>query len=105
MQEHGNLGTAGRVRMDTELDAIAKLLIDFVVVSFLLGKLGKRHEALLQQVLLEESGLLECLTRNVQWQILRVDNALDNVQPPWHEFIAIIQDKHTADVQLGADVW
>ena len=42
--------------MDTELDAIAKLLINFVVVNFLLGKLGKRHEALLQQVLLEESG-------------------------------------------------
>ena len=39
------------VRMDTELDAIANLLIDFVVVDFLLGKLGERHEALLQQVL------------------------------------------------------
>ena len=56
MQEHGNLGTVGRVRMDTELDAIANLLIDVVVVDIILGKLGKRHEALLQQVLLDESG-------------------------------------------------
>ena len=55
MQEHGNLGTVGRVRMDTELDAIANLLIDLVVVDVLLGKLGKRHEALLEQVLQDES--------------------------------------------------
>ena len=49
--------------------------------------------------------LLESLTRDVQWQILRVDSALDKVQPLWHEYIAIIQDEDTADVQLGADVW
>ena len=49
--------------------------------------------------------LLESLTRDVQWQILKVDSALDKVQALRHEYIAIIQDEDTADVQLGADVW
>ena len=68
------------------------------------SNLGKRHEALHREVLPEENDLLESLTGNVQWRILGVSNAHGNVQPPWHGFIANIQDEHTADVQLGAKV-
>ena len=91
--------------MDAMLDALAELLIDFVVVIFLHGNLGKQVEALLRQVFLDESCLLESITREAQWQILRVGNALDKVQPLWHEIIAIIRDEDTANVQLGVGVW
>ena len=74
MQELGKLDTVGRVFMDATLDALAELLIDCVVVIFLHGNLGKQFEALFRQVLLDESCLLESLTRDAQWQILRVGN-------------------------------
>ena len=87
--------------MDAMLDALAELLIDLVVDVFLHGNLGKQLEALLREVLLEESCLLESLTREAQWQILRVGDALAKIQPLWHEIIAIIRDEDTADAQLG----
>ena len=44
--------------------------------------------------------LLEGLTGDVQWQILRVDDTLDEVQPFRHQLITVIHDEHTADVKL-----
>ena len=41
--------------MNNGHDAIANLLEDFVGIDFLLGKPGKRHKELLQQVLRDES--------------------------------------------------
>ena len=91
--------------MDAMLDALAELLIDLVVDISLHGNLGKQLEALLRQVLLDESCLLESLARDAQWQVVRVGNALDRVQSLWHEIIAINRDEDTANVQLGVGVW
>ena len=51
----GNLDTAGRVLMETEHDALAEQLKDFVVVVFLLGNLGRNLEALLHERQLHEA--------------------------------------------------
>ena len=104
MRELSNRDTVGRVLVDTELDALAEQLENFVVVIFL-ENLGKHHEALLHQVLLDESCFAgetheRCSMANPQsrqrtWQS----------KPLWDEFIAIIQDEDTADVQLDVGVW
>merc|ERR1712195_99715 len=89
--------------MHTELEAFAELLIELFVVVLLLRNLGKHFKALLDKVLLDHSQnlvLLESLTRDVQRKILRVHNALDKVEPLWHELIAVIHDEHTAHIQL-----
>ena len=36
---------------------------------------------------------------------VRGDSALDKVQALWHEYVAIVQDEHAADVRHGADAW
>merc|ERR1719261_667227 len=82
-----NLGTIGRVFMDTELDVLRELLVEFLVVKVLLD-----HT--------QDLVLLESLTRNVQRQVLRVDNSLDKGQPLRHELIAVIHDEDTTHVKL-----
>jgi hypothetical protein len=44
--------------------------------------------------------LLKGLARDVQWQILGINYALDHVEPLWHELITIVHDEDTAHVEL-----
>ena len=44
--------------------------------------------------------LLECLTRDVEGQVLRVDSALDYVEPFRHQFVTIVDDGDTAHILL-----
>mmetsp|Transcript_69422 Transcript_69422/g.157525 ORF Transcript_69422/g.157525 Transcript_69422/m.157525 type:complete len:321 (+) Transcript_69422:997-1959(+) len=102
-QQLGNLGTVGGVLMDAKLEALAKLLVELLVIILLLGNLSKHLQALLDQVLLdhtEDLVLLKCLTGDVQRKVLGVHNALDHVEPLWHELIAVIHDEDTAHVKL-----
>merc|ERR1719390_119530 len=89
--------------MDTKLDALAELLVELFVVVLLLGNFRKHLEAFLDQILLDDAKnlvLLKGLTRDVQWQILGVDDPLDEVEPLWHELITVIHDEDTAHIQL-----
>lgn len=64
------------------LNVLAELLVELLVVLLVLGDLLEQLEALLDEILadhLEDLVLLEGLTRNVQWQILAVDDTLDEV--------------------------
>mmetsp|Transcript_104845 Transcript_104845/g.254472 ORF Transcript_104845/g.254472 Transcript_104845/m.254472 type:complete len:300 (+) Transcript_104845:981-1880(+) len=90
--------------MDTELEALPKLLIELLVVILLLSNLSKHLQALLDQVLLDDTQdlvLLQRLSGNVQGQVLRVHDALDHVEPLRHQFITVIHDEDTAHVQLN----
>merc|ERR1712003_252293 len=89
--------------MDAQLQALAELFVKLLVVVLLLSNLSKHLQALLDQVLLDHTQnlvLLKGLTGNVQGQILRINNALNKVQPLRHQLIAIVHDEHTPDVQL-----
>eukprot|EP00438_Fugacium_kawagutii_P011599 Skav217346 [mRNA] locus=scaffold1410:403653:405081:+ [translate_table: standard] len=89
--------------MHTKLQALAESLVEFLVVVLLLSNLGKHLQALLDQVLLDHSKdlvLLQGLARDVQGKILRIHNTLHEVQPFWHELLAVIHDEHTANVEL-----
>jgi hypothetical protein len=50
---------------------------------------------------LENLVLLEHLTRDVQGQILTVNNTLDKVQVIGNKLLTVVHDEHTAHIQLN----
>merc|ERR1719482_2040796 len=65
--------------------------------------LGEDLDALLDNVLLdhlEDLVLLERLARDVERQVLRVDDALHEGEPLGDEVLAVVHDEDPADVQL-----
>merc|ERR1719390_427786 len=82
---------------------LIKLLVELLEVLRVLLDLAKELDALLDNVLLdhlEDLVLLERLARDVERQVLRVDDALHEGEPLWDEVLAIVHDEDAADVQL-----
>merc|ERR1719311_253016 len=97
------LGAVARVLVDAELDVLAELLVELLEVLRVLLDLAKELDALLDDVLLdhlEDLVLLERLARDVERQVLRVDDALHEGEPLWDEVLAVVHDEDAADVQL-----
>merc|ERR1719487_2136942 len=97
------LRAVARVLVDAELDVLAKLLVELLEVLRVLLDLAKELDALLDDVLLdhlEDLVLLERLARDVERQVLRVDDALHEGEPLWDEVLAVVHDEDAADVQL-----
>eukprot|EP00438_Fugacium_kawagutii_P014462 Skav223509 [mRNA] locus=scaffold1160:207113:215164:+ [translate_table: standard] len=102
-KELGNLGAVGGVFMHPKLQALAKSLVELLVVVLLFCNFRKHLEALLDKVLLDHSEdlvLLQGLTRDVQGKILGIHNTFHKVQPFWHELFAVIHDEHAANVEF-----
>merc|ERR1712144_104856 len=96
----GELGAVLAVLVDAELEVLAELLVELVVV---LGDLVEHLNGLLDKVLLddlEDLATLEHLTGDVEGKVLRVDDALDEGQVLRDEVIAAISDEHTTHIQL-----
>ena len=69
--------------MHAELEVLAEGLVELCVVVLVLGNLSKHVEALLHDVLLddlEDLVLLQHLARDVERQVLAVNDALDEVE-------------------------
>merc|ERR1719487_842816 len=88
------LRAVARVLVDAELDVLAKLLVELLEVLRVLLDLAKELDALLDDVLLER------LARDVERQVLRVDDALHEGEPLGDEVLAVVHDEDAADVQL-----
>ena len=89
--------------MDGELDVLAERLPELGEVVLVLGDLGEDVHALLDDVLaddLQDLVLLERLTRDVERQVLGVDDTLDEVEVLGDELLAIVHDEDAADVEL-----
>ena len=89
--------------MNTELDVLAEGLVELVEVVLVLRDLGEEVKALLDKVLaddLENLVLLQRLTRDVERQILGVDDTLDEVQVFRNELITVVHDEHASDIKL-----
>jgi hypothetical protein len=48
----------------------------------------------------EDLVLLKGLTRDVERQIFRIDNAFDEIEVLRNEVLAVVHDEHSADVEL-----
>mmetsp|Transcript_36274 Transcript_36274/g.82669 ORF Transcript_36274/g.82669 Transcript_36274/m.82669 type:complete len:537 (-) Transcript_36274:669-2279(-) len=102
-EELGELGAVGGVLVDAELEVLRELLVHGLVVLGVLGDLSEHLEALLHDVLadhLQDLVLLERLARDVEGQILRIDDTLDEGKVLGAELLAVVHDEHTAHVQL-----
>jgi len=99
----GEFGSVLRVFVDTELDVLAEGFVELGEVVLVLGDLGEQVHALLDEVLandLQDLVLLEGLTGDVEGEVLRVDDTLDEVEVLGNEVLTVVHDEDTADVKL-----
>jgi len=102
-QELGKFAAILSVLVDTKLDILAKGLIELLGVVFVLSDLHKQIHALLDDVLaddFEDFVLLKSLARDVKWQVLRIDDTLDEVEVFRNKVLTVIHDEDTADVEF-----
>ena len=91
------------ILMDTELNVLAKGLPELVIIVFVLSDLTNKVECFLDKILandLQNLILLKSLTGNVEWKILRINDTLDKVKVLGDEFLAVVHDEDTADIEL-----
>ena len=99
----GKLGAVVRVLMDTELEVLAKGLVELVEVVLVLGDLAQELEALLYEVLaddLEDLVLLESLTRDIEGQVFGVDDTLYEVEILGDQILTVVHNEDAPDVEL-----
>jgi hypothetical protein len=89
--------------VDTELDVLAESSVELVELLTVLGDLVEHLKRLLDDILadnLHDLVLLKSLTGQVEREILRIDNTLDEAEPLRNEIGAVISDEYTANVEL-----
>ena len=89
--------------MDTELQVLAESLVELGEIILVLGNLAEHVHTLLDDVLtndLEDFVLLKSLTRDVEREILGVNNTLDEVEVFGNDVLAVVHDKDATDVEF-----
>ena len=89
--------------MNTKLEILAEGLIELLEVVFVLSDLREHIHTLLDDVLannFENLVLLKCLTRDVERQIFRIDDTLDEVEVFRNEVLTVVHNEDTADVEF-----
>ncbi|KAF3067006.1 hypothetical protein CFAM422_009005 [Trichoderma lentiforme] len=102
-EELGKDATVLGVLVDTKLEVLGEGAVELVELLLVLGNLLEELQRLLDNVLLDDLHdlvLLKSLTRQVEREILRVDNTLDEAEPLRDEVGGVISDEDAADVQL-----
>ena len=104
-QQLGQLGAVRGVLVDAQLEVLRKGGVELGVLVLVLRK-GREHlEALLDEVLAHHAhdlGLLQRLARDVQRQVVRVDDAPDEGEVLGQQLLGLVRDEDAAHVQ--ADV-
>jgi len=96
------LSVAG-VFVNTKLEILAELFVEFLEVFSIFGYLLEELEALLGDVLLDDLQdfvVLEILSRDVEGEILGVNNTSDEAKIFRDEVFAVVHDEDSSDVEL-----
>jgi hypothetical protein len=102
-EELGKSGAVLGVLVNTKLDVLAEGAVELVELLTVLGDLVEHLKGLLHDVLaddLHDLVLLESLTRQVEGEILRVNDTLDEAEPLGDQVGSIVGNEDTADVKL-----
>lgn len=102
-QELSKLAAVLGILVDTKLQVLAERLVELVEVVLVLSDLAEEVHALLDNILaddLEDLVLLEGLTRDVEREILGIDDTLDEVEVLGDEVLAVVHDEDAANVEL-----
>jgi len=102
-QEFGKLAAVLGVLVNSELNVLAECLIELLEVILVFRNLCEQIHAFLNDVFaddFEDLVLLKGLARNVERQILGINNAFDEIEVLWDEVLAVVHDEHSTDVEL-----
>ncbi|CAH0377059.1 unnamed protein product, partial [Pelagomonas calceolata] len=102
-QQLGDLRAVRRVLVDAELQILVEGLVELLVLVLVLRDLVEELDGLLDQILLddlEDLVLLQRLARDVEREVLGINNTLDKRQELGHEVLAVVHDEDAAHVQL-----
>ncbi|KAH3670932.1 hypothetical protein OGAPHI_000643 [Ogataea philodendri] len=91
------------ILVDTQLDVLGEGSVELVELLLVLSDLVESLNKLLDNVLsdnLQDLVLLQHLSGQVQWQVLRVNHTSDERKPFWNELLSLIGNEHSSDVQL-----
>lgn len=102
-KEFSKLAAVLGILVNTELQVLSERLVELSKVVLVLRDLAEEVHALLDDVLsddLENLVLLQGLTRDVEREILRVNDTLDEVEVLGDEVLAIVHDEDTANIEL-----
>jgi hypothetical protein len=102
-QKLSKLAAVLSILVDTQLQVLAKCLVELVEVVLVLRNLADKVHALLDNILtddLEDLVLLQRLTRDVERKILGVDDTLDKVEVLGDEVLTVIHDEDAANIEL-----
>ena len=102
-QEFRKFAAVLGILMNTKLEILAEGLIELLEVVFVLSDLREHIHTLLDDVLannFENLVLLKCLTRDVERQIFRIDDTLDEVEVFRNEVLTVVHNEDTADVEF-----
>jgi hypothetical protein len=76
----GNLLSVGSILVNTEFQVLGELFVELFVVLLVFSNFSEHFKALLDDVLLDDlkdSVLLESFSGNVKWEIIGINNTLD----------------------------
>jgi len=79
-KEISDLLSVSGVFVDTKLEVLGELLVEFLIVFLVFSNFGEHFEALLDNVLLDNLKnfvLLKGLSGDVEWEIVGIDNTLN----------------------------
>lgn len=93
-----------RVFVHAQLQVLRELLLELGVVLLVLCDLAEHLEAALDDVLLDDLQhfvLLQHFSRDVEWQVVRVDNSFDKAELLRDQFLAVVHNEHASDLELN----
>ena len=102
-EELRQLAAVLRIFVYTQLDVLAEGLVELVEVVLVLRYFGEQVKALFDDILpddLKDFVLLQRLARNVERQILGVDDPPHEIEVFGNDVFAIVHDKDASDVEL-----
>ena len=102
-QEFSKFAAILGILMNTEFDVLAEGLVELLEVVFVFSNLREHIHALLDDVLADDFQdliLLKSLTRDVERQVFRINDTLDEVEVLRNEVLTVIHDEDTADIEF-----
>ena len=102
-KELRKLATVLCILVNTEFDILSEGLVELREVILVFRNFGDEVHRLFHEILaddLENFVLLECLTGDIERQIFRINDTLNEVEILGNEILAVIHDEHTADIKL-----
>lgn len=84
-------------------EIFAELLVELFVVVLVFADVVEQLHTLLDEILsdhLQDFALLQRLARDVQRQILRVNDTLDEAEVLGDQLFAVVHDEHPSHIQL-----